>query len=42
MLFQGVMKVNDMSGKQWRRSAKVEQTAVASYGCTVVYWRIKE
>jgi hypothetical protein len=32
--------VNDLQGKVWKRNVDVEQTAVAGYGNSVVYWKI--
>jgi hypothetical protein len=32
--------VNDMQGKPWKRGVDVEQTAVAGFMNSVVYWRI--
>lgn len=33
--------VNDMRGKLWKTGVEVEQCAVAGYGCSAVYWKIR-
>lgn len=33
--------VRDLSGKVWRRNVEVEQCAIAGYGSSIVYWKVK-
>lgn len=40
MLAERKADVKDLSGKLWKKNAKVEQRAVAGWGNSVVYWRI--
>ncbi|KAK0210611.1 regulator of chromosome condensation 1/beta-lactamase-inhibitor protein II [Desarmillaria ectypa] len=35
-------KVTDLKGRLWSRKAEVEQTAVAGYNSSVVYWKIRQ
>ncbi|KAK0459583.1 regulator of chromosome condensation 1/beta-lactamase-inhibitor protein II [Desarmillaria tabescens] len=36
------VKVTDLKGQLWSRKAEVEQTAVAGYNNSVVYWKIRQ
>jgi hypothetical protein len=40
MMRRQAAEVRDMSGKVWKKSATVEQVAVAGYGNSAVYWRV--
>ena len=41
LLARRTSTVVDMAGKIWRKKAQVEQCAVAGYGNSLVYWRIR-
>ncbi|KAF9233602.1 regulator of chromosome condensation 1/beta-lactamase-inhibitor protein II [Melanogaster broomeanus] len=34
-------RVNDLSGKVWKKNVEVEQCAVAGYGNSIVYWKTR-
>jgi hypothetical protein len=42
MLAEKVMDVADLEGKLWKKSTKAEQAIATGYGCSMVYWRVKE
>lgn len=40
MMMKRKAEVRDMEGKIWKRNAEVEQTAVAGYNASIVFWKI--
>ncbi|EGN95495.1 hypothetical protein SERLA73DRAFT_186528 [Serpula lacrymans var. lacrymans S7.3] len=41
MLANAKAPVRDLSGKLWKKGVEVEQCAVAGYGNSIVYWKIR-
>lgn len=35
-----VKEVKDLQGRRWKTNVDVEQSAVAGFGCSLVYWKI--
>ncbi|KAH7107370.1 RCC1/BLIP-II [Auriculariales sp. MPI-PUGE-AT-0066] len=42
LLGEKMAKVIDMQGNVWKKATKLQQTVVAGYDCTMVYWKITE
>ena len=40
MLQEKEIQVKDGRGKRWGTKALIQQTPVAGYGCSLVYWKI--
>lgn len=40
MLLEKAGPVMDWQGKRWARKVVVQQTPVAGYGCSLIYWKI--